>query len=273
MADDLASGGRKPPELQFTQGADAPRSPTILAPLLLFAFALFQALGTNNLRDFYHLPARRRTRGARREPVRRAEGPASTSRRNSRMRTRKSSSPTAAISCRRKRSCCSCRSRCCRGRPRRSLGPSRSASRAYFVARLPGMLRPKPSHSRLALVSRAVLAFAQPAVARGRGRRASTRSCSSACVAAGLLCFERGRPYLAAVLWAIPFVKPHLAIPLIPLAWYLGGWRPAALLVALVGVAQRRPARRWPAARRCSCASTSTTCRQRAKWWRTTASR
>jgi hypothetical protein len=55
------------------------------------------------------------------------------------------------------------------------------------------------------------------------------------CVAAGLLAFGRGRPYLAAALWVLPFAKPHLALPLIPLAWYLGGWRPAALLVALVG--------------------------------------
>ena len=38
------------------------------------------------------------------------------------------------------------------------------------------------------------------------------------------------------VLWTVPFVKPHLAIPLIPLAWYLGGWKPAAVLVALVGL-------------------------------------
>ena len=30
------------------------------------------------------------------------------------------------------------------------------------------------------------------------------------------------------------FVKPHVALPLIPLAWYLGGWRRAAGLVAVV---------------------------------------
>ena len=31
-----------------------------------------------------------------------------------------------------------------------------------------------------------------------------------------------------------PFVKPHLALPLVPLAWFLGGWKRAAGLVAVV---------------------------------------
>ena len=54
------------------------------------------------------------------------------------------------------------------------------------------------------------------------------------CVSAGLWCFERRRPALGVLLWALPFVKPHVALPLIPLAWYLGGWKRAAALVALV---------------------------------------
>ena len=38
------------------------------------------------------------------------------------------------------------------------------------------------------------------------------------CVAAGQWLYEKGRPWAAALLWAIPFMKPHLALPLIPLA-------------------------------------------------------
>jgi hypothetical protein len=57
------------------------------------------------------------------------------------------------------------------------------------------------------------------------------------CVVAGQWCFDRGGRWglwLGALLWAVPFVKPHLALPLIPLAWYLGGWRRAAAVVAVV---------------------------------------
>ncbi len=54
------------------------------------------------------------------------------------------------------------------------------------------------------------------------------------CVAAGMWCFERRRPVPAVLLWSVAFVKPHLALPLVPLAWYLGGWQPAAGLVAAV---------------------------------------
>ncbi len=54
------------------------------------------------------------------------------------------------------------------------------------------------------------------------------------CVAAGQWLFERGRPVAGAVLWAIPFVKPHLALPLLPLAWYLGGWKRAAAVAGVV---------------------------------------
>jgi hypothetical protein len=57
---------------------------------------------------------------------------------------------------------------------------------------------------------------------------------SVGCVAAGLWCLDRGRPYLTAILWVLPFMKPHLALPLIPLLWFLAGWRPAVLLVGLV---------------------------------------
>ncbi len=54
------------------------------------------------------------------------------------------------------------------------------------------------------------------------------------CVAAGQWCYERKWSLPAALLWAIPFLKPHLALPLLPLAWYLGGWKRAAWLAGMV---------------------------------------
>ncbi|QJW96194.1 glycosyltransferase family 87 protein [Frigoriglobus tundricola] len=54
------------------------------------------------------------------------------------------------------------------------------------------------------------------------------------CIAAGLWAFDRGRPARGVALWSVAFIKPHLALPLVPLAWYLGGWKRSAALVALV---------------------------------------
>lgn len=54
------------------------------------------------------------------------------------------------------------------------------------------------------------------------------------CVIAGQWCFDRGRLWPGALLWAVPFVKPHLALPLIPLAWYLGGWKRAGAVFVVV---------------------------------------
>jgi hypothetical protein len=59
---------------------------------------------------------------------------------------------------------------------------------------------------------------------------------SAGCVVAGQMCFDRRLTWLGAMLWAVAFVKPHLALPLVPLAWYLGGWRRAAILVVVVAV-------------------------------------
>jgi hypothetical protein len=55
------------------------------------------------------------------------------------------------------------------------------------------------------------------------------------CVVAGQWFFDRGWRWAGALLWAIPFIKPHLALPLIALAWYLGGWKRALALVVVVG--------------------------------------
>lgn len=57
---------------------------------------------------------------------------------------------------------------------------------------------------------------------------------ATGCVAAGLVAFGRGWNLAGAVLWALPFVKPHVALPLVPLAWYLGGWKRAAGVLLVV---------------------------------------
>lgn len=53
-------------------------------------------------------------------------------------------------------------------------------------------------------------------------------------VAFGQWLFERDRPVLGVLFWAIPFIKPHLALMLLPVAWYVGGWRRAAAIIAAV---------------------------------------
>ena len=57
------------------------------------------------------------------------------------------------------------------------------------------------------------------------------------CVAGGLWCFARGGRWgfwAGVLLWSAAFVKPHVALALVPLAWYLGGWKRIAALVAVV---------------------------------------
>jgi len=58
-------------------------------------------------------------------------------------------------------------------------------------------------------------------------------------IALGQYCFECGRPRLGCLLWSLTFIKPHLAIPFLVLAWVFGGWRRAAgiaFFVALLNV-------------------------------------
>ncbi|MFO0851248.1 MAG: glycosyltransferase family 87 protein [Gemmataceae bacterium] len=54
------------------------------------------------------------------------------------------------------------------------------------------------------------------------------------CIIWGQVAWDGGYRRLAGPLWAVAFVKPHLALPLLPLAWYLGGWKRAAELAAWV---------------------------------------
>lgn len=57
---------------------------------------------------------------------------------------------------------------------------------------------------------------------------------AAGCVIAGLAAFGRGWNLAGALLWALPFVKPHVALPLLALAWYLGGWKRAAGVLLVV---------------------------------------
>ena len=70
-----------------------------------------------------------------------------------------------------------------------------------------------------------------------------TAAVMAGCLMLGAVQLKRGRGWASACLWAVLFAKPHLALPLIPLAAYLGGWRQAlrvalaAGLLTLIGVA------------------------------------
>lgn len=221
----------------------ASRLPAVVAAVLFFAFALFQALGTNNLRDFfiYRLGAELAARGENPYDVPRVRGHISEQYPDAREFVDNSGyflPPQAVVLF----------------MPFAML-PWVAAKVAwavaigvagYVIARLPTMLRSlgpgetpaPPALTRKTSLFASFLPFilllnplSLAVVVVGQ-----VTIITVGCVAAGLLSFERGRPYLAAVLWAVPFVKPHLAIPLIPLAWYLGGRKPATVLVALVAL-------------------------------------
>lgn len=107
---------------------------------------------------------------------------------------------------------------------------------AYYIAQLPGLFRPPDSAPYgLGLCAAAVILVVNPLTLVIGFPIGQTAILTVGCMAAGLLAFDRGKPYLGAALWTLAFIKPHLALPLIPLAWFLGGWRPAALLILLVG--------------------------------------
>lgn len=67
-------------------------------------------------------------------------------------------------------------------------------------------------------------------------QKGQTTLVATACIAFGLVCFSRNRPLAGTLLWSVAFVKPHVALPLIPLAWFLGGWKRAAALVFIVAL-------------------------------------
>ncbi|MCU0702662.1 MAG: DUF2029 domain-containing protein [Fimbriiglobus sp.] len=51
------------------------------------------------------------------------------------------------------------------------------------------------------------------------------------CVILGEAAWRGGWRRISCILWAVCFIKPHIALPLLPLAWYLSGWRRAAEVV------------------------------------------
>ncbi|MCE9563787.1 MAG: DUF2029 domain-containing protein [Planctomycetes bacterium] len=109
----------------------------------------------------------------------------------------------------------------------------------YFIARLPLALYPRnaPKPPAVLWVIVPFLLLIDPSIAREIVfPTGQTSVLFLGCVAAGLLAYDRGLPYLTATLWVLPFVKPHLALSLIPLLWFLAGWRPTLLLIALVAL-------------------------------------
>ncbi len=113
-----------------------------------------------------------------------------------------------------------------------------SAIAAFGIARLPGLFSPQarrpvpPSSFAWLLPFLLVVNFLTLAIVQV----GQTTLVVVGCVALGQWCFEKGRPTLGVLLWSVAFIKPHVALPLVPLAWYLGGWKRAAALVATVGI-------------------------------------
>lgn len=56
------------------------------------------------------------------------------------------------------------------------------------------------------------------------------------CIAMGQYAFENECPRLGTFLWSITFIKPHIALPFLILAWVLGGWRRAAGIMICVAL-------------------------------------
>ncbi len=52
------------------------------------------------------------------------------------------------------------------------------------------------------------------------------------CVVLGELAYRAGWRRIGCLLWAVCFIKPHIAFPLLPLAWWLGGWKRVAEVAA-----------------------------------------
>jgi hypothetical protein len=55
------------------------------------------------------------------------------------------------------------------------------------------------------------------------------------CVVLGEVAYRAGWKRMGCILWAVCFIKPHIAFPLLPLAWYLNGWKRIAEVAAWAG--------------------------------------
>lgn len=210
--------------------------PAVMAGCLLFSFALFQAITTNNARDFFifRLGAQLASRG---------ENPYSVP------------AIRAAVAAEYPRDDKNTREfvdNCGYFLPPMAVmvflpfaaAPLASAKigwaiatgiAGFLVSRLPGLSLSR-SFAVPSMLSRNLLPFvlilnplALAVVLVGQFTLISL-----GCVVAGLMCLKRGRPHVTAILWVLPFIKPHVALPLILVLWLLGGWRPAALLLFLV---------------------------------------
>ena len=59
----------------------------------------------------------------------------------------------------------------------------------------------------------------------------------AACAVLGQAAHNASWKRIGALIWAVAFIKPHLAIPLLPLAWFLSGWRrPVEILAWVAGL-------------------------------------
>jgi hypothetical protein len=109
---------------------------------------------------------------------------------------------------------------------------------ALAIVRLPNRLRrrgdplPGPGMLHALVPFLLLLNFVMIAVVRS----GQTSIIAVGCVAAGLNWIRIGgwRSFVSTLAWSVAFIKPHVGLPLIPLAWYLGGWKRAATLVAIV---------------------------------------
>jgi Glycosyltransferase family 87 len=225
---------RKSSGLPAKPGSFFPQSSALIAPLLLLAFALYQGLGTNNARDFfiYRLGAELAARGENPYEVPRVRQHVAAAFPDEDAKEFVANCgyflpplalmeflPLAAMPMVAAKVCWAI-----------LIGIA-----GLFVARLPETARIAEAPVR-GFLPRLLVPFflvlnplVLAVVVVGQ-----VSFFSLGCVAAGLWCLDRGRCYLTAILWAIPFMKPHLALPLIPLLWFLAGWRPALLLAALV---------------------------------------
>jgi hypothetical protein len=52
------------------------------------------------------------------------------------------------------------------------------------------------------------------------------------CIVLGEAAYRAGWKRIGCILWAVCFIKPHIAFPLLPLAWYLNGWKRTAEVAA-----------------------------------------
>lgn len=235
---DRTPANRDQSPLSATQnpGAHVSTLSALVSALLLLSFALFQGLGTNNARDFfiYRLGAELAVRGENPYNIPKVRQHVAAAFPDESAKEFVANCgyflpPLAVIAFLPLAAMTTLAAKICWALITGIAG--------FFMARVPGLLRSSESPP-LTTLPRLVVPFlvvlnplSLSVVVVGQ-----ISLISIGCVAAGLWCIDRGRPYLAAILWVLPFMKPHLALPLIPLLWFLAGWRPAVLLVVLVAV-------------------------------------